>query len=102
MTKYKTIYLEEGSFKTNFNQKYLNRKKYVKDNPKEIKAVIPGVIRKIYVKKGQNIKPGDDLFILEAMKMKNVIKSDIKGIIENINFKVGDQVIKDQIVITIF
>ena len=42
---------------------------------------------------------GDELFILEAMKMRNIIKSTLKGTIESINVKVGEQVTKGQIII---
>jgi len=97
--KYKTIHLEEGDFKTTLSKTYLNRKKYITKDPSELKAVIPGIIRKIYVKKNQEINIGDDLFIIESMKMRNIVKSDVKGTIESINVKVGEQVTKDQLII---
>ena len=97
--KYKTLKLEEGDYKTTLNKAFLNRKAYVKENPYEFKAIIPGIIRKIDVKKNRQVKEGDDLFILEAMKMRNVVKSHMNGIIESVNVKVGEQVTKGQIII---
>src|ERR1035437_287512 len=41
----------------------------------EIKAPMPGMVLKVFVKEGMEIKKGDNLFILEAMKMENIIKA---------------------------
>ncbi len=42
---------------------------------KEIKAPMPGKVLQILVKNGDDVKGGDSLLILEAMKMENVIKA---------------------------
>lgn len=49
-----------------------------------------------YVTKGQSIKAGDVLCIIEAMKLMNEIKSDVSGIIEEILVKNGDALEFDQ------
>jgi biotin carboxyl carrier protein len=41
-----------------------------------INAPLPGVIISIEVKEGQSVKAGQELYVLEAMKMKNSIKAD--------------------------
>ena len=51
---------------------------------------MPGIISSINVKVGQEIKQGDLLLTIEAMKMENVIYSERSGIIKSINFKLGD------------
>ncbi len=49
-----------------------------------VKAPMPGMILKILVTEGQQIKKGDGLLILEAMKMENVIKASHDATIKSI------------------
>jgi biotin carboxyl carrier protein len=58
----------------------------------EIFAPMPGKIIKIFVKKGQKVKQNDRLFIVEAMKMENEVKSSRAGKIKKVNFKENDLV----------
>ena len=62
---------------------------------KEIKAPMPGLILEILVQEGDEVKKGDKLFVLEAMKMENVIKSPQDGTISTISTSVGDSVEKN-------
>ena len=59
---------------------------------KQIKAPIPGVITQILVSEGETVKYGQELCILEAMKMKNSIRASRDGIIARILVSNGDQV----------
>jgi biotin carboxyl carrier protein len=65
----------------------------------DIKAPMPGMVFKILVEEGQDIKKGDPLIILEAMKMENVLKSPTDGTIKKIAVKTGIAVEKNQILI---
>lgn len=65
----------------------------------EISAPIPGVIIDILVKTGDKVKHGQELCILEAMKMKNSIRASKDGIISEILISCGDQVKHGQILI---
>ena len=65
----------------------------------QIKAPMPGLIRQIKAEIGQNVLKGDQLFILEAMKMENVLKSPTDGIIKTIRVKIGDTVDKNQLLV---
>lgn len=56
---------------------------------KDIKAPMPGLVLKIIAEAGQEIKQGDPLLILEAMKMENVIKSPGDGTIKTIHVSKG-------------
>jgi biotin carboxyl carrier protein len=49
-----------------------------------IEAQMPGYIWKILVEKGQEVKAGEPLMILVAMKMENEIKAPKDGIVEDI------------------
>ncbi|KYG85113.1 acetyl-CoA carboxylase biotin carboxyl carrier protein subunit [Roseivirga seohaensis] len=66
---------------------------------KDVKAPMPGLIHDILVEAGQEVKKGDQLMILEAMKMENVLKSPGAGTIASIDVSKGDSVEKNQILI---
>jgi biotin carboxyl carrier protein len=69
------------------------------NHAKEIKAPMPGLIFDIKVCEGEEVKKGDSLLILEAMKMENIIKSPGDGIVKNIKIKKGESVEKNQVLI---
>ena len=60
--------------------------------PKGVLAPIPGVIIAVSVKVGDSIRFGQELCVLEAMKMKNLIRATRNGTIGAIHVAVGDQV----------
>ncbi|WP_291779267.1 acetyl-CoA carboxylase biotin carboxyl carrier protein subunit [Cecembia sp.] len=66
---------------------------------KDIKAPMPGLIFDIQVKEGQEVKKGEPVLILEAMKMENIIKSPGEGIVKHIKVNKGDSVEKNQVLI---
>lgn len=73
--------------------------KTVSDKVDKIHAPMPGLVLKILVKPGQEVKKGDSLIILEAMKMENIIKSVGNGIVQNILIREKDAVEKNQVLI---
>lgn len=91
--------IDDTVYETRLTKKFRDRKPYIKDNPDMVKAFIPGIIRDINVKIGQRIKEGDQLLILEAMKMKNLLLSHRDGKIREIKIQSGDMVLKNQILI---
>lgn len=64
-----------------------------------IKAPMPGLIINLKVAEGDTVKTGDQLLILEAMKMENILKSPGDGVVKKIKVKKGDSVEKNQILI---
>jgi biotin carboxyl carrier protein len=65
-----------------------------------ITAQMPGVILKVYVKPGQEVKTGDSLCVLAAMKMENEIQSPIDGVVKEVYISEGDKVsINDRMMI---
>jgi glutaconyl-CoA/methylmalonyl-CoA decarboxylase subunit gamma len=64
---------------------------------KAVLAPIPGVIVSITVKEGDIVVFGQELCILEAMKMKNLIKANRAGKIAAIRVSAGDQVRHHQV-----
>lgn len=67
---------------------------------KDVPAPLPGVIVAILVKPGDKVTRGQELCILEAMKMKNAIRSSRDGAIAAVNVAVGDQVSHGQVLMT--
>lgn len=59
---------------------------------KDIGAPMPGLILDIVVNEGDEVKKGDTLLILEAMKMENIIKSPGDGKIKSIIVSKGESV----------
>ncbi len=66
---------------------------------KDIKAPMPGLVVNVLVKEGDQIKKGDALVALEAMKMENMIKSPADVTIKKIHVSKGMALEKGQIMI---
>lgn len=64
---------------------------------KAVLAPIPGVIESISVKEGDSVVFGQELCVLEAMKMKNLIKANRAGKIAAVRVTAGDQVRHSQV-----
>lgn len=68
-------------------------------NIKEILAPMPGQVLEVLAKSGQEIQEGEGLLVLVAMKMENLIKSPISGIISEVSIQSEDVVDKGQVLI---
>lgn len=64
-----------------------------------VKAPMPGLVLDILVETGQTINKGDNLVVLEAMKMENIIKASGTGIVKSIKVNKKDAVEKNQLLI---
>ena len=67
----------------------------------DIKSQIQAVVWKINVKIGDKVNEGQEIIILESMKMEIPIISDIPGIVKSILVEEGDTIDEDQIAIII-
>jgi biotin carboxyl carrier protein len=65
----------------------------------DIIAPMPGMVLKVVVNEGQEIKKGESILILEAMKMENILKSPGDGKIKSLKVKAGDKVEKNQVLV---
>lgn len=63
----------------------------------DLKAPMPGLVLKIFVNEGDEVKKGDNLFVLEAMKMENIIKAPADVVVKATKIKPGDKVEKGQV-----
>ena len=66
---------------------------------KQVKAPMPGMVLEIIVAERAEVKKGDPLIILEAMKMENILKSPSDGVVSKIDVKKGVAVEKNQVLI---
>ena len=72
----------------------------VEDLSKKLISPMPGLIKSINVKKGQSIKKGEQLVVIEAMKMENILKSEKDCIVDEVLIKNGASVSTDEILIS--
>ncbi len=68
---------------------------------KTVIAPLPGKVIDIKVKVGDTVKAGQEVAILEAMKMENSITTDYAGVVKQILVNVGDNVQTDAVIIEI-
>lgn len=73
--------------------------KEVKD--RSLKSPLPGTIIAVKVKEGQQVKEGQTVAILEAMKMENEILAESDGTVESVNVEKGDSVLEGTVIATI-
>lgn len=66
-----------------------------------VTSPMPGKILDIRVSKGDRVKTGDVLIILEAMKMENEIVAPKDGIVKEVRVNVGDKVDRGSVLIVI-
>ena len=65
----------------------------------EIHAPMPGIILEVNVAEGDEVKKGDSLCVLEAMKMENTLTASRDGIVKTVNIAKGDTVDKGKLLI---
>jgi biotin carboxyl carrier protein len=66
-----------------------------------VKAPLPGVITDILVEVGQEVQAGDNVIVLEAMKMANNLQAEKSGKVTAICVKVGESVMEDDALVVI-
>ncbi len=68
---------------------------------KKIIAPLPGTVLTLCVKEGDTIKTGDDLIVLEAMKMENTIQAESSGVVKTILVQNGSNVLQGDVLLEI-
>jgi propionyl-CoA carboxylase alpha chain len=69
------------------------------DSGKAVRCPMPGLIVSIAVAQGQEVKAGDALAIVEAMKMENVLRAERDGVVQSIKAKPGDSLAVDAVIL---
>jgi len=60
---------------------------------------MPGLLVKVSVEEGQEVKAGEELAVIEAMKMENVLRAEQDVVVARIAAEVGDSLVVDQTII---
>ena len=91
----KSLIIDGTRYRTQLNYKFENRRSWEYPDPRKVTSSIPGTVIKIFVQEGQEVKKGDQMLILEAMKMKNRIMFNANGNIKSIYVREGERIPKD-------
>ena len=93
--------VDHTEYTTRLIRRYTERKPYAPPVPGRISSFIPGTVVEVLVREGDAVHKGDDIVILDAMKMKNRLKSHIDGKVAAVNVKPGDRVAKGFVLVEI-
>jgi propionyl-CoA carboxylase alpha chain len=69
------------------------------DSGKQVLCPMPGLVVSIAVKEGQEVKAGETVAVVEAMKMENVLRAEIDGTVKTIHAKPGDSLAVDAVIL---
>jgi propionyl-CoA carboxylase alpha chain len=73
--------------------------KLAADTSKLIQSPMPGLVVAIAVTVGQEVKTGETVAIIEAMKMQNILKAERDGVVKAVSAKAGDPVAADDVLV---
>lgn len=72
--------------------------KAVPDTSRHVVAPMPGLLVSVAVREGDEVKVGEELAVLEAMKMENAIRAERSGVIAKVHFAQGASVEVDDVI----
>jgi propionyl-CoA carboxylase alpha subunit len=72
--------------------------KVAADTSKLLLCPMPGLVKAVHVKQGQEVKAGEALCVVEAMKMENVLRAERDVVVSAIKAKAGDSLAVDAII----
>jgi propionyl-CoA carboxylase alpha chain len=73
--------------------------KTASDSGKTLRCPMPGLVVSIAVAEGQEVKAGETLAVVEAMKMENVLRAERDGAVKKIHAKAGDSLAVDAVIL---
>ena len=73
--------------------------KQAADTGKQVLCPMPGLVVSIAVKEDQEVKAGETVAVVEAMKMENVLRAEIDGTVKKIHAKPGDSLAVDAVIL---
>ena len=72
--------------------------KKLSDSEKAVRCPMPGLVVSLAVVEGQEVKAGETLAVVEAMKMENILRAERDGTIKKVRVKPGDSVAVDAVI----
>ena len=73
--------------------------KQAADTSKMVISPMPGLVVSLDVVVGQEVKQGQQVCIIEAMKMQNIIRAELDGVVKSVGAKAGDSVAADEVLV---
>jgi propionyl-CoA carboxylase alpha chain len=73
--------------------------KQAADTSKMVLSPMPGLVVSVEVAPGQEVKTGEIVAVLEAMKMQNILRAERDGTVKAVNAKAGDSVAADEVLV---
>ncbi|KAA2238221.1 acetyl-CoA carboxylase biotin carboxylase subunit [Salinarimonas soli] len=73
--------------------------KVAADTGKQLLCPMPGLVKSIAVAEGQEVKAGEPLAVVEAMKMENLLRAERDGTVSKIHAKEGDSLAVDAVIL---
>jgi propionyl-CoA carboxylase alpha chain len=67
------------------------------DTSRMVLSPMPGLVVAVEVETGQTVSAGQTLFVIEAMKMQNIIRAERDGVLKVVGAKAGDSVSADEV-----
>jgi propionyl-CoA carboxylase alpha chain len=67
------------------------------DTSRLVLSPMPGLVVSVEMEAGQDVKAGETLCVIEAMKMQNIIRAERDGVVKAVNTKAGDSVSADEV-----
>ncbi|MCL4767792.1 MAG: acetyl/propionyl/methylcrotonyl-CoA carboxylase subunit alpha [Hyphomicrobiaceae bacterium] len=71
----------------------------VADTSRVLLCPMPGLVKAIHVSPGQEVKAGDPLAVVEAMKMENILRAERDGVIKELKARPGDSLAVDAVIL---
>lgn len=72
--------------------------KVAADTSKLLLCPMPGLVKAIHVTEGQEVKAGEALAVVEAMKMENILRAEFDCTVEKVNAAPGDSLAVDAVI----
>ena len=69
------------------------------DLSRHLLSPMPGLLVSLAVREGQAVKAGEELAVVEAMKMENVLRAERDGKVTKLRAKPGDSLAADQVIL---
>jgi propionyl-CoA carboxylase alpha chain len=73
--------------------------KQVSDTSRLLLSPMPGLLSSVAVRQGQEVKAGEPLAVVEAMKMENILRAERDGRVARIRANPGDSLAVDQVIL---
>jgi biotin carboxyl carrier protein len=86
-------------YQTQLTRKVRERQRWTPPNRQEITTLIPGLIVRVLVAPGQQVRRGQGVVVLEAMKMRNEVQSPQDGTVKHVLVSAGQTVARGTVLV---